>query len=263
MSSQFSVIFEEFSEELEAIQVLVSASGDPKLGRPRARIAGANASILLLAATFEEFVREMARAYARSVIAAATSYEKIPSKLANVAWRRTMENLARIAINPNEDAAVRESAFSEAHTKFSVVYQFCRGDITQDIYQDLIHNENNMRPGEINSLFKISNLNNVCLLVSDNDPLKELFDEKEAGKVHGLLLKSLETFFERRNQVAHSISAMRSASPNLINGDIELLSCFGAALAATLEAHVPVLQTESGPIEPTGEGNSALREGSA
>ena len=261
MSSQFSVIFEEFSEELEAIQVLVSASGDPKLGRPKARIAGANASILLLAATFEEFVREMARAYARSVIAAATSYDRIPTKLASVAWRRTMESLARIAINPNE--AVRESAFSEAHTKFSVVYQFCRGDITQDIYQDLIHNENNMRPGEINSLFKISNLNNVCLLASDSDHLKELFDEKEVGKVHGLLLKALEAFFERRNQVAHSISAMRSASPDLINGDIKLLSCFGAALAATLEAKVPVLQAEIGSNEPTGEGNSALHEGSA
>ena len=52
----------------------------------------------LLAATFEEFVREMARAYARAVVASSKSIEMLPSRLAHAAWRRTMETL-----NPRPD----------------------------------------------------------------------------------------------------------------------------------------------------------------
>jgi RiboL-PSP-HEPN len=163
MTSAFTVLFEEFDEELSAIKILVDASADPKLGRPKARVAGANAATLLLAATFEEYVRELARAFARAVVESCSSHEKLPPRLASVAWRRTMEALAKVRLKPTEE---RENVFAEALARFTVTYEFCRGDLSQDIYQDLIHNENNMRPQEINSLFNISGLRDVCLLAS-------------------------------------------------------------------------------------------------
>lgn len=53
MATVFSAVLEDYEEELDAIRILVQASADPALGKPRARIAGANAAVLLLAATFE------------------------------------------------------------------------------------------------------------------------------------------------------------------------------------------------------------------
>ena len=75
MATHFTVILDDFEEELEAIKILVQASADPRLGKPRTRVAGANAAVLLLAATFEEFVRQMARAFARAVVEACEAYD--------------------------------------------------------------------------------------------------------------------------------------------------------------------------------------------
>lgn len=236
MATVFSVVLEDYEEELEAIRALVQASADPALGRPRARIAGANAAILLLAATFEEFVRQLARAYAKAVVDASGSYERLPPKLAAIAWRRTLEAIARIRLDPQVSNFSREGVFVDALTRFTTVYEFCKGDLSQDIYGELIHNENNMRPQEINYLFKLSGLKNACLLASSSPELMSFLNESEPNKAHTRFIERLEDFFERRNQVAHSINAMRSSGPGQINEDINLLATFGKAIAGALEA---------------------------
>src|SRR6185437_6619578 len=124
-------------------------------------------------------------------------------KLASLAWRRTMENLARIQLNSKSEGFSRESIFSSAQMKFSVTYEFCRGDLSQDIYQDLIHNQNNMRPQELNSLFKISGLSNICMVVSDYEDLKLYFGNEDKFVIHQKITEALEDFFDRRNKIAH------------------------------------------------------------
>jgi hypothetical protein len=146
-----------------------------------------------------------------------------------------MEALARVRLNATEEGFSRDNVFAEALARFTVTYEFCRGDLSQDIYQDLIHNENNMRPQEINSLFNISGLRDVCLLASADGEFMGLLGEVEPGKAHGQLVQRLEEYFERRNQVAHAINAMRSSSPEQISTDIALLRSFGNALCAVLE----------------------------
>lgn len=239
MTTPFAVILEEFEEELATIKVLVDASGDPGLGKPRARVAGANAAVLLLAATFEEFIREMARSFARLTVEACPSFDKLPPKLAGVAWKRTLEGLARIRLDPQTRTNTRDATGVDALTKFTAVYEFCKGDLSQDVYYDLIHNENNMRPQEINSLFKLSGLSDVNRLASGYQVLMEFFGETEAGQTNGRLISAVEDFFERRNQVAHSIHAMRSSGPEQISSDILLLEAFGRGLAEALGDRVP------------------------
>jgi len=235
VSTNFAIISEEFYEELHAIRLLVKAFDDPHKGSPRARVAAANSATLLLAATFEEYVREMARTYAKVVVAAATSFEKLPSKLANVAWRRTLEELACIRIDTKKNIS-SENVFSEALVRFNVIYEFCKGDLSQDIYGELVHNQNNMRPGEINSLFKLSDLGDVCSKLADKKPLLDNFGEIDAGKAHGRLLVSLEEFIERRNKIAHSLSPAQSSGSDQILKDIDMLDAFAQSLCETLES---------------------------
>lgn len=238
MTSVFAIIFEEFEQELEAIQLLVNPSGEER-SAPRVRIAGANASILLLAATFEEYVRELAREYAKSVVAATDTYDRLPPKIAAIAWKRTMEGLARTQIGRASDSMSRDRTYSDAQARFKVAFDFCRGDLNQNIYRELIHNENNMRPQELNSLFKLSGLNNICLLSSDAANLKEFFDDDAQANVHPRLLAALENFFDRRNQTAHELKAMSSVAPELILADIDLLKQFGRALAGVVDSRAP------------------------
>jgi hypothetical protein len=229
MTSAYLVIREEFDEELAAVKALVEAFESPEQGDPRTRVASVNSAILLLAATFEEFVREMARAYARAVVAKCESWERLPANLAGVAWKRTMESLARVKLDRKEGLP------PDALARFNVAYGFCSGDLSQDIYEALIHNENNMRATEINSLFKISGLSDVCRQVCDRKPLQDFFEGEDATTSHGLLLRHLDDFIERRNQVAHSIASTRSSGPDVVLKDLKLLDAFAASLTETLE----------------------------
>lgn len=238
MASIFQVITEEFIDDLNAIRSLVVTFSDPqKTGK--ARIAAANSATLLVAATFEEFVREMARQYARAIVTNTASFEKLPPKLASTAWKRTMDGLSKMRFGGNDSGVGRENVFGAAQARFTVIHEFCKGDLTQDIYRDLIHNENNMRPGEINGLFKVSGLGDVCNKLSDKQPMLDLFGEAEPGKAHGRLLSQMEDFFERRNAIAHALNPRQSSGPDQIVNDINMLESFGKALCETLDAISP------------------------
>jgi hypothetical protein len=238
MASVFEVITEEFVDDMEAIRSLVVTFSDPQK-TAKARIAAANSATLLVAATFEEFVREMAREYARAVVTNTESFDKLPPKLASTAWKRTMDGLSKVRFDGNQTGAGTENAFGATQARFTVIYDFCKGDLTQDIYRDLIHNENNMRPGELNSLFKVSGLGDVCKKLSDKQPMLEVFGETEAGKAHGKLISSLEDFFERRNAIAHALNPGQSSGPAQIDNDINILERFGKALCETLDTLAP------------------------
>lgn len=232
MDTDFFLITEEFSSDLDAIRSLVKAFDEPRRGNPKTRIAAVNSSTLLLAATFEEFVRQMARANAKAVVASVQSFEDLPPRLPATAWLRTLKTLARLQIN-------NRTNLMEARVRFNTIYEFCGGDLEQDIYDELIHNENNMRPAEINSLFRVSGIIDICSRVANKQHLLANFDETEPGKAHGRLLESLDEFFDRRNRIAHSLDPAQSSGPDQAIKDINLFSAFGQALCETLEDLIP------------------------
>ena len=235
MIAELTLITEEFDGDLEAIRLLVNTFKDSPISAPKARIAAANSATLLLAATFEEFVREMARAYAKDVVTTAHSFESLPNGMANKAWRRTMETLARIRISTTTNSLSAETELLDARERFTAVYKFCTGDLSQNIYDELIYNENNMRPNEINSLFKVSDLGDVCGKIAGKKPLRENLGERKAGKAHARLLENLEEFFKRRNRIAHSLNAAQSSAPDQVLKDIDMFKAFGQSLRETLE----------------------------
>ena len=235
MASSFELTVEDFVEDIEAIRALVVTFADGKY-QPKSRIAAANSATLLVAATFEEFVREMAREFAKAVVIGASSFDKLPSNLASTAWKRTMDGLGKVKFGTQGKAS---DIFGIAQAKFSVIYDFCKGDLSKDIYRELIHNESNMHPGQINALFKVSGLKDVCELCSHKQGLLDMFGEAEPGKAHGKILVGINDFFERRNDIAHALNAGQSNSPEQIQTDIDLLISFGHALREVLEDEAP------------------------
>lgn len=227
----FNLIKDEFVGELNVIRQLVNTFNSSAYP-PKARIAAANSATLLVAATFEEFVREMAREYAKYVVRSAGSPDRIPKKLVSTVWKRSMENLARVSFDVEH--SMREGLAVDAQAKFTVVHEFVKGDATQDVYRDLIHNENNMRPGQLNALFNVSGLSDVCTKMCDKETMLSFFGEIEVGKAHGKFLVALNSFFERRNSVAHALNPNQSAGMNQILQDLLMLESIGEALAGTL-----------------------------
>ena len=233
MSTEFTVITEELDGDLEAIRLLVTTFASPTSAAPKTRVAASNSAVLLLAATFEEFVREMALTFAKAMVAATTSFEKLPKKMAPRVWLRTLDTLARTSIN----AGTRDEILA-AQDQFSAAYKFCTGDLSQDIYNKLIYNEHHMRLGEINKLFGVSGLPEVCKMAASEQPLCVIFDEDEKNKVNGMLDRYLREFFKRRNTIAHSLNANQSIGADQVFKDIDMFSAFASALCETLEVWV-------------------------
>ncbi|MFM2149093.1 MAG: hypothetical protein RLZZ187_1399 [Pseudomonadota bacterium] len=259
-TSEFQIINEDFEIELAAIIELVKNFAG-KGQSPKISIAAANSSTLLLAATFEEFVRDMARTYARAVVTNATSLDKLPKNLASTAWKRSLESLARVKFDIEQ--AAREKLTIDAQARFAVVFEFIKGDLSKDIYNDLIHNENNMRPAQINSLFKISGLQDICKSISDKEDILSFFGEIESGKAHGKMLNGINDFFERRNGIAHALNIRQSSGPDKIITDLEMLRAFGVALYKTLDALAPspatAIAAGTAPVQPADPTQAALQ----
>ena len=229
----FSVIKDDFLEELGSIGELVDAFDQPG-SITKTRVASVNSSVLLLAATFEEFVREIAKEYARWVVSTAENVDTLPSKLTETAWKRTLEGLARAKLKIN-GASVLESVSRTSRARFDAVCGFISGDLTQEIFEDLIHNENNMRAGELNSMFKVSGLNNVCTKICQRDEVKHFFSETDPGVVHGLFIRQNDEFFERRNAIAHSLNSGNSVAPDQVRTDIAFFRAISLSLCSLLD----------------------------
>jgi hypothetical protein len=235
MGSVFSLIVEDFADELASIELIVNI-GSSKEGTRRARVASINASTLLLAASFEEFVRQIAREHAIQVVRSARSIGDLPQSLLEAAWKRTFSELARG--KQTGKGAQKEGFLSSAKSarpKIDALFAFVEGDLSQDVFSDLIQNENNMRPEQINSLFKLSGLKNTCMVVCDKKMLMDFFGSETKEDTHKTLTSEIEDFFWRRNEIAHSLNSAKSSGPDQIKRDIEMFRAFSIALCKTLE----------------------------
>lgn len=236
MSTAFSVIYDEFAENLNALKAVVTAFSTPTTGSGKTRVAAANSVTLLLAATFEEFVREMARAYARAVVASCATIDDVPTKLVKHAWARYVDGFSKMQLDTK---IRREESIASAKSRFSTVHDFSAGDLSKDIYKELIHNENNMRPQQINFLFAISDVSNLCHQICDKPPLTRLFNSNDQGKINGYLMRDLDAFMERRNDVAHAVAMSSSSGPDELSKEIEFFRCIGESMSLTLDALAP------------------------
>lgn len=234
-SGELAAITEDFDDDLNVIRLLTQSFDDPSRNAAKVRIAAANSATLLLAATFEEYVREMARVYAKTFVSGLDTNERLPVKLLSTAWRRTLKSLLNLQVSPSPPYFTSDNMVSDPKAKFEAIYEFCRGDLSQDVFDDLIYNENNMRSAQINSLFKVSNLHDICLKISNRHPLQEFFGEEDAGKVHSRLVDGIDGFIKRRNDIAHSLNTNSSSAPDQIGNDIEMFDAFGKSLCETLE----------------------------
>lgn len=229
MAGAFDAIYEEFADELRTLEALLDAFGKRGAAAGKTRIAAANSATLLLSATLEEFVRELAREHARRAVARAKTIDKISHKLLSAAWRRNVQAIAR-----NDSNADESGDFTlEAHRKFMAIYEFRRGDLSQDIYNDLITNQNNMNVDEINGLFSLSGKKNITKSCCNGADFRGWLGAATVDEALRDLRERIEGYFRRRNQIAHSLALSKSLAPDLIRNDIELLRQFGKALASS------------------------------
>lgn len=247
MVSEFGIISDDFEAELAAIEGMIaslSTTGQSTTSA-QSRVAGANAASLLLAATFEEFIRQQVRAVFKTKAKAAKGIDDFPPKIAPNVWRRSLERLARI---PFEDVLANSR---DIDGKINSTRAFCIGrDLDSDVSDAVAHNDNNMRPGELNRLFNQLGLTNMIGKAAENPPLVQFLGCESAGKAAIDLASRLDDFFRRRNEIAHAIKLNSSSGPPALAADIEFFRAVAKAITSECERFCSPPNDEGAPPPP-------------
>ena len=179
MASKFLTITEDFSAELEAIRTMVLELNNPSAAT-RVRTSSARAAILLLAAVYEEYVRQMAGEHALCVADSPRS-----KRLRRKAWKITFDELARVDpfVGSNEVAA---SVRTESMEKIESLFTFVSGNLHSELLPSTIRNERNMRPAQLNQIFKLSRIDDISREICDRQCLIEYLSADNPDIAYGL-----------------------------------------------------------------------------
>lgn len=235
LNGEIQAICDEFHEELEGLldfaQIGKPAS-ETSLS-PRARIAAANGATLLLAALYEECIRQLVKSTFNQRRESVKDIGDFPDKLAASVWKRSFEKLARRSFNDIQ------GTYSVTNGEIRKILDFClKGDLRSDVSSFIAHNENNMRPDEMASLFKqigVLNLIGKLGLCKDLQKFTGLENQNHCSEK---IKSDIEDFFRRRNEIAHAIQMASSIGPSEIAKDVTLFKAVTSSLVRILSAEV-------------------------
>ena len=202
------------------------------------RVASINSITLILAVTFEEFVRQMARKRAEQTVTNANQVPDLPHVLIENAWLRTLDDLRRNRLGQNSDREVFAAAVNAARSKVEAVFQLVEGsaeNVNQSFFMTIIRNERHMRAQEITKLFKACGMERICVQLCGSGSLMAYFKEDDMGKTNGYLTAKLDDFFKRRNIIAHSLGTQSSPGDKTLIEDLEFFRALAQDLSICLE----------------------------
>lgn len=233
MRVEYSLILDDFEREISAISELADATRIGSDFSARARVSLANSLTLVLASVFEEYVRQLVRAVWLERVKNANDLSSFPPKLRSRLWRSTLERAARQPFS-NVDESPRV-----ARDRLQNLLKFClEGDISAEIASEISHNDNNMRPDQINTLFNQIGVKNVLAEGCEFEEVLEFYASEKAGQAVQNLKSDIEDFFTRRNTIAHAIAFGSSGGADSIHRDIEVFRLCAKALAVGADRFV-------------------------
>lgn len=235
MSAETETIAEEFNRELSAIGRLLAApqTGDEpsEAADVAVRMALSNACALLLAALFEEFVRELVKEYCAHVCRHASSSSEIPPAITAAVWDRSIYILRGLKFGRPE------FNLSIATNALGTLSQFCMaGDLSSDVAGMIAYNNNNMKPKEINEIFKRVGINDWCGRVGKRTCIAEFFGSPSPGDAHSRFVSYLGDFYNSRNEIAHAIGSFRGIGSIQVLRHVEFFRVVATAFTEEIDS---------------------------
>lgn len=235
METPFSLVGEDFAKELSTIDHLLTRVGttDDRLDTD-VRLAASNASMLLIAASFEEFVRQEIRESVLVVLDQATDISAVPKELLATVWDRSSYVLKGVKFTTTNFDLI------SATKALSAMNEFCLdGDLSVDVSDMVAFNMNNMKAKEINEIFKRVGIRDICKQVGETEVIVNFFGSPNPETAHSECVAYLDNFYRERNDVAHSIASSRVVGTTDLERHLEFFRTVGTALVGRLEAHFP------------------------
>jgi hypothetical protein len=151
--SELDLVVEDADKEFDALRRLISFSDnalhDGKPLSPQAKLVASNASILFIAAAFEEAVRQLGLSYARQLVAKPSIPDNRLRDIKIGLWERASFQLS------SKMLGTRKFDEQRARASLAVLQNFCLDLNELSLMVDhAVYHTRNLRVDEVNLLFK-------------------------------------------------------------------------------------------------------------
>ena len=244
MSFELKALNEDFERKLDTIERMVEITLQEKSSRntefrTEIRTAATQGSTLLVAAIFEDFVRESAIEYTKCTLENATEGGDIPFRMKKkVAEKIKFEfNSKLLKHNPNETLHEFEERVSNQFKELLSLLLVSKGDYKHNVSHQIVETRANMSSTELDRLFSTIGISNFCKqLCYFNEHFQLYFDEEDKNELYDLFLKNLDGFYSGRNTIAHSLKSAETKHPDILLENIKFFRKFGTILSMFLAA---------------------------
>jgi hypothetical protein len=222
----------EISSKQDGIQKHVIAGLELPLIPPDGKNTMAASAVVLLAAHFEEYIRQQVEEYAKGVVQEyAHLDETFKTKLISTYWRAGTGKISRIY--PKGDL----SWIGPAKTMLEGLIAYpVGGDINSFVAAMLCEHENNMRWDTITELSARVGVNKLSDRMFKSARLKSNLGTVRKDQFASDVRDKLSEFYDLRNGLVHSISQNIGIGFTVFSGWAEFLTVFADAFAEGLVA---------------------------
>lgn len=207
--AELGLVVEETDAEFASLRLLIDHSEAETAGQfmlsGQARIVAANASVLYLAAAFEEGVRQLGHAYVDSL----STKTSIPTQ--------TLEAI-KVGLWEASSSALSTSQYGAksfdriaASNRIAILKDFCLDMNDINLMKDnAVYNNRNMRVKEVNSVFRRLGMEDICNKAGRSGEFKTFFLVDSVSKAQDQFILFLNSFYEMRNAATHELGVFRS-----------------------------------------------------
>jgi len=219
--------YDEFVERLSDIRRIVcaieSCYRDPGFltsARPNADLAAMgpttsnntnSMALVFLASSYEEFVREEVSECARLLC---SKYQSLPDsvrhQVRNSYWSTTLQRLgyARSILTKSNPKAPDPTVLAKIRPMLDSAQFFVFGDdATRLDAATAVHHSNNFRPKVVDEIANRIGIANLISRTAEGTRVKTYFGVATAAAAASLLRPKLDEFYDRRNEIVHSLSS--------------------------------------------------------
>jgi hypothetical protein len=244
------------TQQLRAIMVLidVTSKAPEEMGeRARKRVdislLGGTTSnttnamcIVFLAASFEEFFRELV---SQCGVQLADSYDAVPEETKLTAkssyWKACLDSLrfnSRI-LTRDTPRSIDVDTLGKARSILDSARGFIMLDDSSSINGKMFcHHSRNYRPVVVDEIASRIGVKKVMRKASDSNRLRRHFGVTTVAEVEPKLIAKLNSFYETRNGIVHSLSSATGFGTEYVNDHIDLIEAFADSLKNVLYRHI-------------------------
>lgn len=198
--------------------------------------------IVFLASSFEEFFRELV---SQCGIQLADNYDAVPAETKLTAkssyWKACLDSLRQTSriLTQDNPRTIDTDTLGKARSILDSARGFVMLDDGQSVDGKMFcHHSRNYRPRVVDEIASRIGLKNIMRRASDSNRLRRHFGVTTVAEVEPKLTAKLNTFYETRNGIVHSLSASTGFGTDYVNDHIDLIEGFAESLKIVLERHI-------------------------